>query len=280
LGELEGATFTGNRTITFVYDATGKKLMQRIATNAVTDNTATRQYILPSSGGAGGGCIEYNGANAMHHIATAEGRFLPSSGGAGGGYEYSLKDHLGNTRLTITDTNADGMVSAAEVTQSNMYYAFGLEFAAGAAVGTENKYKYNGKELMTDFGLGLYDYGARMYDAATGRWNGVDALSEKYTEMTNYCYAANNPINIIDPNGMDLYLLYYTTGNKHNGKEDKDADRMFLQAAITRALAIVNSKEYNEKEDHIEIRGISDLLKTWEKSVLGLRFDILSFNIC
>jgi hypothetical protein len=115
-------TFTNNRTITFVYDATGKKLMQRIATNAVTDNTATRQYING---------IEYNGANSMQHIATAEGRWLPSSGGAGGGYEFSLKDHLGNTRLTLSDTDGNGILAAAEVTQSNMYYAFGLEFAAG-----------------------------------------------------------------------------------------------------------------------------------------------------
>lgn len=33
-----------------------------------------------------------------------------------------------------------------------------------------NKSQYNGKELHTDFGMNWYGYGARMYDAAVGRF--------------------------------------------------------------------------------------------------------------
>lgn len=33
--------------------------------------------------------------------------------------------------------------------------------------GRENQYRYNGKELNEDFGLGWYDYGARWYDPAS-----------------------------------------------------------------------------------------------------------------
>ncbi|MDC2276332.1 hypothetical protein PO118_03040, partial [Bacteroides thetaiotaomicron] len=40
--------------------------------------------------------------------------------------------------------------------------------------------KYNGKELDRKNGLDWYDYGARMYDAALGRWHAVDPMSEKY----------------------------------------------------------------------------------------------------
>ncbi len=63
-------------------------------------------------------------------------------------------------------------------------------------------YKYNGKELDTKKGLNWYDYGARHYDAALGRWLVVDPLAEKRFSNSVYSYTSNNPINKIDPNGM------------------------------------------------------------------------------
>ena len=48
------------------------------------------------------------------------------------------------------------------------------------------KYQYNGKELQDDYGLDLYDYGARMYDAALGRWFVADPMAEKYYGWNPY----------------------------------------------------------------------------------------------
>src|SRR5690625_7760882 len=62
-------------------------------------------------------------------------------------------------------------------------------------------YKFNGFEYQDELGLGWYDYGARNYDAAIGRWMNIDPLAENYSSHTPYTYAINNPMFFVDPNG-------------------------------------------------------------------------------
>ena len=60
---------------------------------------------------------------------------------------------------------------------------------------------YNGKELQMMAQTRQIDYGARMLDPVTARWNGMDPMAEKYLPMTPYNYCAGNPILFIDLNG-------------------------------------------------------------------------------
>ncbi|MGG5507126.1 MULTISPECIES: RHS repeat-associated core domain-containing protein [unclassified Myroides] len=62
-------------------------------------------------------------------------------------------------------------------------------------------------ELQDELGLNLYDYGARNYDAAIGRWMNVDPLAEQFPGWNPYHYVHNNPINLVDPTGMSAEEL-------------------------------------------------------------------------
>ncbi len=68
---------------------------------------------------------------------------------------------------------------------------------------TGQPYKFGGKELITANGLNEYDFGARWYYSAVPGFTKPDPMCEKYPWLSPYLYCANNPINNIDPTGMD-----------------------------------------------------------------------------
>lgn len=114
---------------------------------------------------------------------------------------------MGNIRVMFAQTG--------KVLQDQSYYPFGMTMGSSLTFQVEdqlpdNKYKYNGNpdgdRGQDDFGLNWYDYRARMYDPAIGRWNGIDAHAENYFSLSSYNYGLNNPIRMIDPDGMDARL--------------------------------------------------------------------------
>jgi RHS repeat-associated protein len=71
----------------------------------------------------------------------------------------------------------------------------------------EDRYRYNHKELTK--GLGWYAYGARYYDAAIGRFAGVDPIADEFPHVTTYNYAEDSPVD-----GIDLWGLQYVHFSK------------------------------------------------------------------
>lgn len=101
-------------------------------------------------------------------------------------------DHLGSTSYV---TDASG-----EVYQHLEYSAFGETFVEEHSNTERTPYLYNGKEL--DEETGLYYYGARYYDPRTSVWQSVDPLTDDMPAWSPYNYTMDNPIKLIDPDGM------------------------------------------------------------------------------
>ncbi|WP_121198995.1 RHS repeat-associated core domain-containing protein [Mucilaginibacter gracilis] len=59
----------------------------------------------------------------------------------------------------------------------------------------------------------LCDYGSRFYDPVIARWGHIDPKAELYFQITPYAYAANTPVNAIDPDG---HLVIFVNG-QHAG---------------------------------------------------------------
>lgn len=69
---------------------------------------------------------------------------------------------------------------------------------------SDSRYRFTGKELSEE--SGEYDFGARYLDPIPGRFTTLDPLAEKYYNLSPYTYCIGNPIRLVDPNGMDIYL--------------------------------------------------------------------------
>ena len=143
-------------------------------------------------------------------------------------YLFFLRDHLGSVRVVA---RSDG-----KVVQVNHYYPYGMAYASGrmsgnaeahpvtgeggnvidgdleigggtggmelARPGASQPYRFLGNELYTSNSLGLYDFSARMYDPALGRFLSVDPMAEGYRHLSPYAYCAGNPVVYADKDGQ------------------------------------------------------------------------------
>ena len=209
---------TQQGTINYIYDATGIKLA-KIVNDEFQNSTITTSY-------AGGYIYENNnGYEQLMMFPHPEGYVEPVYGTtksiqkfskstqtisfSGYQYVFNYKDHLGNVRLTYSDSDGDGAIKpSVEIISEKNYYPFGLQQQGYNDVVTSNvnsvanRFSFGGKELGDELGLNWYDISARNYDPAIGRWMNLDPLAEQMRRHSPYNFAFDNPIYFTDPDGM------------------------------------------------------------------------------
>ncbi|MBQ9172669.1 MAG: hypothetical protein IJ161_02925 [Bacteroidales bacterium] len=158
---------------------------------------------------------------------------------------YQETDHLGSVRV-VKDGSGD-------VRQRFDYYPFGKVSRAwtdGTDVDYAHRWRFGGKEIAGQkmgasapagiaaaaAGSPYLDFGARLYDPRTAAWLSQDPLSEKYYSISPYAYCAGNPVNLVDPDGSFLRILFFESNQwfsfSYSGIETAIPDNPYVHAVI------------------------------------------------
>ena len=164
------------------------------------------------------------------------------------GYLYVYVSNESNMNVYFDDVVVNH--KSGPVLEVTNYRAFGTEIAtlgAKAFGKTENKYKYNGKELQSkEFsdgsGLEWEDYGARMYDNNLGRWMAKDPLAEDSRRWSLYNYCYNNPMKFTDPDGMRPV-------NEAEQSQNEQTDRKEQEKQNQNIVSNIIAEQWNSTED-------------------------------
>jgi len=196
------------------YSADGRKLgteyftrVTNLAVPLITGQVINQTYTINTINQNGTAYIdnkEYNtlkgnpALTTLQRVYNAEG-YAQNITATTPNYYYYRQDHLGNNREVW-------LANTKKTVQRTQYYPSGLPWASIASDSTGlQERKYNGKEFVEMHGYDTYDYGARGYYAAMGRFTSVDPLAENYYETSPYSYCDGNPVNNIDPDGRDYW---------------------------------------------------------------------------
>jgi len=184
LGNLTAVTLPSGMQITYLIDGRNRRIGKQI-NGTLVQGFLYQDGLRPIA--------ELDGSNNLVSLFVYASRSNVPDYLIKGGTTYRiLADHLGSPRLIVDPTG--------QIVQRLDYDAF------GTIINDTNP-------GFQPFGFagGLYDrdtmlvrFGARDYDAATGRWMAKDPIRFKGGDTNLYGYAANDSVNFIDPSGLLL----------------------------------------------------------------------------
>ena len=254
--------------ITYLYNAVGQKVRKTVEETSVTTTT---DYL---SG------FQYKNA-VLQFFPHAEGYVNATESTTKGvgymfNYVFNYIDHLGNIRLSYSKDPATNVL---KIIEENHYYPFGLKHSGynsdkmmyskeGSTLKikpvpplfiTSYDKKFNGKSWETELGLNFYDYGARNYDPALGRWMNVDPKAEQSRRWSPYNYCYNNPVKFIDPDGMQAYDPIFNLLGKLIGDDGKNNGKIHIAYKESEANAITKETKNGNKSIDLSDKSIITL---------------------
>jgi len=151
------------------------------------------------------GAFQATGDGSWATIGTTSALTIPTNG--------FLSVYLSNESQNIACANCSDVyfdqlsvrISEGKLKEEAHYYPHGLPIAGmGSAASdfTENRKRYQGNDYTKEFGLHWMDFHNRQYDPQIGRFLSVDPLGEKVPGMSPFTSMNNNPVSLVDPNGL------------------------------------------------------------------------------
>ncbi len=179
-------TFSNGLTINYYYAADGTKLREvRTVSGTATTIDWCGDLVLEKVG---------DGTRSAKRLRL-DGGYVDLATGVSA-RRYFVRDHLGSVRAVVNDSGT--------VLETDDYYPLGGPLPTGTSTALQPE-KYQGKEWNPAAAFNVYDFGARIYDPALGRWLSQDPMAEKYYLHSPYLFCAGNPMKFVDPEGRNWY---------------------------------------------------------------------------
>ncbi len=163
-------------------------------------------------------------------------------------------DHIGSSSF-ITDNKG-------KASQHLQYLPFGELFVEQRSTANYyTPYKFSGKEKDEETSYSYF--GARYYMSDVSVWLSVDPMRDKYSNISPYAYCNWNPINLIDPNGME----WGEPGNdKKQASDTKTAQGFYNVAELYKKQFI---SDYDNKQEQINKLDVNS--KNYKTNLAGLK---------
>ena len=187
---------------------------------------------------------------------------------------YFARDYQGSTRAVYTASlrqiapltaSADGAAAAnglGDVTvmprytleQATDYYPTGLpvditaEMTDAPAASAATDMLHIGNRWINHAGLGYYDNTARYFDALTVRFTAADQLEWKTPQLSPWSHCAGNPVNFIDPSGMESIYVYRNNRLEKVGETTDPDDK---NKYLLNSTDLSNNSVYNNIQDGV-----------------------------
>jgi RHS repeat-associated protein len=186
---------------TYTYDALDRRIGARVDADGAGAGVPVQRWTAYDGANA---YADFDGSNALkaRYLDGPAVDFLLARTDAAGGTAWYLPDRLGSVR-NVADTSGT-------LTNTVTYDSYGKVLSDSAGGG--DRFKFTGREY--DAGTGLYDYRARSYDPATGRFTTRDPIGFAAGDPNLQRYVGNSPSNATDPSGLagDDALEWLTNG--------------------------------------------------------------------
>ena len=131
--------------------------------------------------------------------------------------------------------------------QHMQYYPSGLPWDESENYqSSQQPFKYGGKEFVEMHGLNEYDSEARWYYPALMRTTTQDPLAEKYYDISPYAWCANNPVNLVDPDGRKITVCVGDEGYKEEVDEQLEKLKE-MSTELHNAISVLEESENTYK---------------------------------